>query len=242
MPLYLYLAFNAPHTPYQAPQADLDRYKNIADPSRRAYAGRSPRWTIRWPRRRRAREEGHARQTIIVFQSDNGGTRNAVFRAKANVQDRNSLRQRSLSRRQGITLRRRDACHRIDKLAWTIPQKHRRGHDPRGRQYPTLLGLAGGNLEKKSRSTAWTWGRRSARASRRREPKSSITLSLSGRCPARRLEADLANAAAGSHRALQCRRGPFREEQCRGGPSRQGRGVAEAGQRARRDDGQAFCC
>ena len=38
MPLYLYLTFNAPHTPYQAPQAYLDRYKHIADPSRRAYA------------------------------------------------------------------------------------------------------------------------------------------------------------------------------------------------------------
>ncbi len=37
-PLFLYLAFNAPHTPYQAPQEYLDRYKNIADPSRRAYA------------------------------------------------------------------------------------------------------------------------------------------------------------------------------------------------------------
>ena len=39
MPLYLYLTFNAPHTPYQAPQEYLDQYKDIADPSRRAYAG-----------------------------------------------------------------------------------------------------------------------------------------------------------------------------------------------------------
>ena len=38
-PLYLYLAFNAPHTPYQAPQEYLDRYKTVADPSRRAYSG-----------------------------------------------------------------------------------------------------------------------------------------------------------------------------------------------------------
>jgi arylsulfatase A-like enzyme len=38
VPLYLYLTFNAPHTPYQAPQAYLDQYKQIADLSRRAYA------------------------------------------------------------------------------------------------------------------------------------------------------------------------------------------------------------
>ena len=37
-PLFLYLAFTAPHTPYQAPQNYLDRYKGIADPLRRAYA------------------------------------------------------------------------------------------------------------------------------------------------------------------------------------------------------------
>lgn len=39
-PLFLYLAFTAPHTPYQAPQAWLDRYPGIADENRRAY----PHW------------------------------------------------------------------------------------------------------------------------------------------------------------------------------------------------------
>ena len=38
-PFFIYLAFNAPHTPYQAPQEYLDQvHLNIADPSRRAYA------------------------------------------------------------------------------------------------------------------------------------------------------------------------------------------------------------
>ena len=37
-PLFLYLAFTAPHTPFQAPQHYLDLYAHIADPSRRAYA------------------------------------------------------------------------------------------------------------------------------------------------------------------------------------------------------------
>src|SRR5215510_2503422 len=37
-PLFLYLAFTAPHAPYQAPQAYLDMYRHIEDPTRRAYA------------------------------------------------------------------------------------------------------------------------------------------------------------------------------------------------------------
>ncbi|HUL70644.1 MAG TPA: sulfatase-like hydrolase/transferase, partial [Gemmatimonadales bacterium] len=37
-PLFLYLAFTAPHSPYQAPKAYLDKYAGIKDPSRRAYA------------------------------------------------------------------------------------------------------------------------------------------------------------------------------------------------------------
>jgi arylsulfatase A-like enzyme len=37
-PLFLYLAFTAPHAPYQAPQEYLDKYKHIEDPTRRAYA------------------------------------------------------------------------------------------------------------------------------------------------------------------------------------------------------------
>jgi hypothetical protein len=37
--LYLYLTFNVPRTPYQAPKEYVDQYRQISDPSRRAYAG-----------------------------------------------------------------------------------------------------------------------------------------------------------------------------------------------------------
>ena len=79
-PLYLYLTFNAPHTPYQAPQEYLDKYKDIADPSRRAYAAAISAMDDQIGRVVEALEKKGVRgNTIIFFQSDNGGTRNAMF-------------------------------------------------------------------------------------------------------------------------------------------------------------------
>lgn len=79
-PLFLYLAFNAAHTPYQAPQAYLDRYASIADPSRRAYAASITAMDDQIGRVVAALDEkGMRENTLIVFQSDNGGTRNAMF-------------------------------------------------------------------------------------------------------------------------------------------------------------------
>jgi arylsulfatase A-like enzyme len=79
-PLFLYLTFNAPHTPYQAPQEYLDKYKDIADPSRRAYAGSITAMDDEIGRVVDALEKkGMRENTIIIFQSDNGGTRNAMF-------------------------------------------------------------------------------------------------------------------------------------------------------------------
>src|SRR5579883_2549612 len=37
-PFFLYLAYNAPHTPLQVPQSYLDRVSSIEDPIRRKYA------------------------------------------------------------------------------------------------------------------------------------------------------------------------------------------------------------
>ena len=79
-PLYLYLAFNAPHTPYQATQEYLDEYKPIADPSRRAYAASITAMDDQIGRVVEAlQKKGMRDNTIIFFQSDNGGTRNAKF-------------------------------------------------------------------------------------------------------------------------------------------------------------------
>jgi arylsulfatase A-like enzyme len=79
-PFFLYLAFNAPHTPYQAPQGYIDRYKNIADPTRRIYAGMVTCLDDHVGRVGDALDKKKLRaNTLIIFQSDNGGTRNAMF-------------------------------------------------------------------------------------------------------------------------------------------------------------------
>lgn len=80
VPLYLYLAFNAPHTPYQAPDSYIDRYANIADPTRRVYAGMVTCLDDQIGRVVEALEKNGLRDnTLIVFHSDNGGTKNAMF-------------------------------------------------------------------------------------------------------------------------------------------------------------------
>jgi arylsulfatase A-like enzyme len=79
-PIYLYLTFNAPHTPYQAPQEYLDKYQNIADPSRRAYAAAITAMDNQIGRVLSALDtKGMRSNTIIFFQTDNGGTRNKMF-------------------------------------------------------------------------------------------------------------------------------------------------------------------
>ncbi|MCE9589566.1 MAG: arylsulfatase [Planctomycetes bacterium] len=79
-PLYLYLTFNAPHTPYQAPKEYIDRYPNIEDPTRRTYAAMVTCLDDEIGRVVAALEKKNMRgNTLILFHSDNGGTRNAMF-------------------------------------------------------------------------------------------------------------------------------------------------------------------
>jgi arylsulfatase A-like enzyme len=85
-PLFLYLAFNAPHTPYQAPQADQERYAHIADPSRRAYAAMVSALDAQVGRVVAALDaRGMRNNTLIVFQSDNGGTHNPMFAGEGDM-------------------------------------------------------------------------------------------------------------------------------------------------------------
>jgi arylsulfatase A-like enzyme len=79
-PFYLYLTFNAPHTPYQAPKEYIDRYPNIEDPTRRIYAAMITCLDDEVGRVVAALDKKGLRDnTLILFHSDNGGTRNAMF-------------------------------------------------------------------------------------------------------------------------------------------------------------------
>jgi len=85
-PLFLYLAFTAPHTPYQAPQEYLDMYASIADPARRAYAAQITAMDGEIGKVVDALEKRKMRDnTLILFVSDNGGTRDRMFVGEAEV-------------------------------------------------------------------------------------------------------------------------------------------------------------
>jgi arylsulfatase A-like enzyme len=145
------LAFNAPHTPYQAPQDYLDKYKNIADPSRRAYAGSITAMDDQIGRVVQALERKGIRQnTIIFFQSDNGGTRNKMFAGEGDMSkivipcDNGPYRDGKGSLYEGGT--------RVPALVnW--PGHVKAGGTVDGMihvvdMYPTLAGLAGAQLGK----------------------------------------------------------------------------------------------
>ncbi|WP_374546165.1 arylsulfatase [Rhodoblastus sp.] len=150
-PLYLYLAFNAPHTPYQAPQDYLDRYKNIEEPSRRAYAAMISAMDDQIGRVVAALDKKNMRDnTLIVFQSDNGGTANPMFAGEGDMSKIKIPVQNGPWRDGKGTLY--EGGTRVIALAnWP-------GHIKAGvtidekihvvDMYPTLAGLAGASLAK----------------------------------------------------------------------------------------------
>ena len=85
-PLFLYLAFTAPHTPFQAPQDYLDRFKHIEDENRRAYAAMIAVLDDGIGKAVAALEQkGMRDNTLIVFHSDNGGVKSSMFAGDTKV-------------------------------------------------------------------------------------------------------------------------------------------------------------
>jgi len=73
-PLFLYLAFNSPHAPLQAPPEYLERYASITDRNRRTYAAMPTCMDDAIGRVLEALEKrGMRENTLILFSSDNGG-------------------------------------------------------------------------------------------------------------------------------------------------------------------------
>ena len=73
-PFFLYLAYNAPHTPLQAPQELIDKYSTVEDPKRRIYLAMVDSLDQNIGRVLDALDESSlADNTVIFFLSDNGG-------------------------------------------------------------------------------------------------------------------------------------------------------------------------
>lgn len=73
-PFFLYLAFNAPHNPIQAPKAIYDRMGHIQDEKTRVYYAMIQAMDEGVGQvLRKLKAEGLERDTIVVFLSDNGG-------------------------------------------------------------------------------------------------------------------------------------------------------------------------
>ena len=73
-PLFLYVPFNAPHSPFQAPQSYIDMYANIVDKRRRIYAAMVTCMDNAVGRIVSAIGKRRLTQsTLIIFCSDNGG-------------------------------------------------------------------------------------------------------------------------------------------------------------------------
>jgi arylsulfatase A-like enzyme len=150
-PLFLYLAFTAPHAPYQAPKEYLDRYANISDPARRAYAAMITAMDDEIGQVLDALEKRQMREnTLVIFHSDNGGPRSAKFTGEGDTSkftipcDNGPYRDGKGTLYEGGT--------RVVALAnW--PGKIKAGAVVDGPihvidMYPTLAGLAGSRLEK----------------------------------------------------------------------------------------------
>ena len=72
--LFLYVAFNAPHLPNEAPDESVARYAHLANPYRRLHAAMVSELDAGVGRIVEAlKEEGLSQNTLLFFLSDNGG-------------------------------------------------------------------------------------------------------------------------------------------------------------------------
>lgn len=73
-PFFMYLAFNAPHTPLQATKADYDRLAGIKDHKTRVYGAMIAQLDRRiGDMMAKLKEAGIDDDTLVIFTSDNGG-------------------------------------------------------------------------------------------------------------------------------------------------------------------------
>ncbi len=77
-PFFLFVSYNAPHTPMQAPKERLERFSSITDQKRRTYAAMVSVMDDGVGRIiAKLDQQGIRKQTVVFFLSDNGGPEHA---------------------------------------------------------------------------------------------------------------------------------------------------------------------
>jgi arylsulfatase A-like enzyme len=139
-PFFLYVPFNAPHTPLQAAGEYLKRYAHIADKKRQIFAAMVECLDDQVGRVVAALEQrGLAKNTLIIFSSDNGGlpgvggATNGKLRAQKGTLYEGGTRVPAFANwpgqiQPGTVIN--EPLHMVD---W----------------FPTLVNLAGGSLQQK---------------------------------------------------------------------------------------------
>ena len=150
-PFYLYLAFNAPHTPYQVPQEYIERYRDIVEPTRRVYAGMVSCLDDEIGRVLGALDKKGLRDnTLILFHSDNGGTTNALFAGQMTDLSKTKLPCDNGPYRDGKGTLFEGGCRVAAMANWPgrIKAQQVDGIIHAVDMYPTLAALAGASTAK----------------------------------------------------------------------------------------------
>jgi arylsulfatase A-like enzyme len=97
-PFFLYFASLAPHAPYQAPKADIDKYSSIGDANRRSYAAMIDALDVQIGHIVEALDRKKLREnTIILFSSDNSGPTKGLFATGARSEEERTHQEGGLS-------------------------------------------------------------------------------------------------------------------------------------------------
>lgn len=101
-PFMLYLSYNAPHAPLQAPQEIIDKYQHIKDPKRRVYAAMIDAMDSGIGMVVDAlKASGKYQNTLIFFLSDNGGVYPESWMPDANWASNKPFRRGKVSLLEG---------------------------------------------------------------------------------------------------------------------------------------------
>lgn len=148
-PLFIYLAFTAPHSPFQAPDEYVKRYDHVTDEQRRLYSAMVTAMDDSVGRVLDALDSrGMRDNTVIVFQSDNGGVRSAMFAGESKVGD--NLPADNGPYRDGKGTLYEGGTRVVGFMNWP---GHIRPGTVQGLahvvdMYPTLAAIAGASMEK----------------------------------------------------------------------------------------------